>query len=43
MENNIEEHGLKFAGFRQNFLTTGTNNTGMGYEALLEYAMALCA
>ena len=30
MENNIEEYGLKFAGFRQFFLTTGTNNTAMG-------------
>ena len=30
VENNIEEYGLKFAGFRQFFLTTGTNNTAMG-------------
>ena len=27
VENNIEEYGLKFAGFRQFFSTTGTNNT----------------
>ena len=42
-QNNIELDGLKFAGLRPDFSTTGTNNTGMGYEALLEYAMALCA
>ena len=32
VQKNIELDALKFAELRQNFHTTGNNNTGMGYS-----------
>ena len=41
VQNNIELDGLKFAGLRQNFHTTGNNNTGMGYSLSVSLSQAV--